>query len=564
MNNFYKIKNLIFPAFVLLFSAFLIRPALAQNGSLFFSPASESFKVGETFSVELKLDTAEDLINAAEVKIYFPEENLEVLGIKTEGSIFSLWPEEPVFSNESGEISFAGGLPHPGFKGAGKMIAIEFKAKKAGEAVLTFDESKILADDGLGTNILVFINNPKYLVYQEKEKPEKSEIGALPIIFSPTHPKQEEWYSNSNPRFQWNLDESTEGVSFVLDQNSDTLPDAVSEGKIDSKNYEGIANGIWYFHLRLKNEKGWTDASHYKLKIDTQPPHPFEITIDNKGDSTDPSPNLYFETQDDISGIDKYRIKIGDNEFSDLLTAQIAPKLLPGSYKVIVRALDNAYNVVRAQALLNIDPIETPKITIVPEKYIAGEETLYIEGTALPQVEVMIFLKTENEEIKRWQTTSNDKGEWSLSTKDFIKPGTYNLSVMAQDERGAISNFSQDYRIEVSFSGLSVGGLMITLKNMILVLAVILLLGILFALWYLYRANLTKKRLKKEIKEAKESLVNNFSNLEREIEKKIELVDSQPGLSEQEKKAYENIRQSLKDAQESINKEIKDIEKGLK
>lgn len=564
MNKFCKIKKLTCLALVFLFSAFLFRPVMAQDGSLFFSPGSESFQVGKTFSVELRVDTADVLINAAEVKIYFPAKNLEVLKIAKEGSVFSLWPKEPIFSNESGEISFAGGLPHPGFKGAGQIIVIEFRAKKAGEAILTFDESRVLANDGQGTNILLFINNPKYLIYQSKEISEELSSDSLPIIFSSTHPKEDEWYSNNNPSFQWGLNENIEGSSFILDQNPGTMPDTVSEGMVGSKNYEGIADGIWYFHLRLKNKEGWTSARHYKLKIDIQPPHPFEIIIDNKGDSTNPNPSLYFEAQDDISGIDKYKIKIGDDEFSEILTAQIAPKLMPGSYKIIVRAIDKAYNIVRAKTVLNIDPIETPIITISPEKYISGEETLYIEGTALPEVNVIIFLKTGDEEIKKWQTTSNEKGEWSLSVKDLIEPGTYNLSVMAQDERGAVSNISQDYKIVVSFSGLALGGLMVTFKDLILVLIIIILLGILFAVWRAIKAHLTKKKLKKEIKEAKDSLLNNFSNLEKEIESKIGLVDLQPGLNEQEKKAYENIRQSLKNAQESIDKEIKDIEKGLK
>ena len=564
MNKLYKIKNLICLALALFLSAFSVQPALAQSGSLFFSPASESFETGETFSVELNLDTADSFINAAEIKLDFPKDNLEVLKIEKQGSVFSLWPKEPVFSNETGKISFVGGLPHPGFKGTGKIITINFKAKNEGEAVLCFDESKVLADDGQGTNILLYISNPRYLVIQPKSLAEKSETDSLPIIYSSTHPKEGDWYNNKNPRFKWDLNESTQGVSFILDQNSDTLPDTISEGPVGSKDYEGILDGIWFFHLRFKDEKGWTGAGHYKIKIDTQPPEPFEITIDNKGDSTNPNPSLYFETQDEISGIKKYRIKIGEDEFSDLMSAQIAPKLMPGSYNIIVRAVDEAYNVVRAQTMLNIDPIETPEITVFPEKYIAGEETFYMEGTSLPEVDIMISLKSGSEEIRKWQTVSSDKGEWSFSTKDLIKPGIYNLSVIAQDKRGAISNPSQDYIIETSFSGLSMGGMMITFKYLIIILIAVLSLGIIFAAWHVYRAYLTKKILKKEIKEAKESLLNNFSNLEKDIEKKIGLVDAQPGLSEQEKKAYENIRQSLKDAQQSIDKEIKDIEKGLK
>lgn len=558
MGNFNKIiKNLI-PAAILTIGFLFPLATFGQNGSLFFYPSSESFEIGQVFSTDLNLDTSGSFINAAEIRFYFPADKLEVVSIRKEGSVFSLWPEEPSFSNQSGEISLTGGLPHPGFKGTGKIISVSFRVKGEGEAIICFNESKVLADDGLGTNILVFISSPKYFLYQPDEK---TGTDILASMFSSTHPKQDEWYNNNSPSFEW---EAGEESSFVLDQEPETLPDTISEGTMGSKKYQELGDGTWYFHLRIKKAGQWNGVGHYKVNIDTSPPDPFQIIVDNKGDSTNPSPSLYFETQDQVSGIDKYRVKIGDSDFSDLLVAQIAPKLSPGSHKVIVRAVDKAYNVVRAKTTINIDPIETPSITVVPEQYLAGEEILYMEGTSLPSVEIMVYLKSGDRDIMQWKTRSNEKGEWSLSTSDLIKPGDYLLSAMAQDERGAISNLSQEYKLNVSFNGLIAGDIMVTSKNIILALSSLSLLGIIFAFWRFYKARMTRRILRKEIKEAKDSLLANFSGLEKEIEKKIGLVDSQPGLSEQERMAYEKIKESLKAAQQSIDKEIKDIEKELK
>ena len=146
-------KKLILP---IIFLFFLITfPLQVEGASLLLSPGSESFSVGDSFSVELRIDTAGDSINTAQATIYFPVDVVKVLSVSKENSIFSLWPETPTFSNLTGEISFIGGLPHPGFSGEGKAITINFKLEKEGEMLLSFGESKILADDGKGTNILV-------------------------------------------------------------------------------------------------------------------------------------------------------------------------------------------------------------------------------------------------------------------------------------------------------------------------------------------------------------------------------------------------------------------------
>jgi hypothetical protein len=568
------------PKILILFSLIVLsffpitKSAKAQGALLLLSPGSESYIIDSSFSVELKVETGEVPINASRVNIYFSPENLEVLDISKEGSIFTLWPEEPYFSNTVGEISFTAGIPHPGFIGTGKIITITFKAKKEGMTNLTLGEGQVLADDGKGTNILVFLKEAKYFIEKERKiselQPEfqPGQPPPAPQILCLTHPQGEDWYNNNGPIFQWGIGPEITGVSFVLDQEPQTTPDNIPEGVISSKTYENLPDGLWHFHLRIENEFGWSDTAHYKIKIDTRPPLPFEIIIDNAGDATNPQPNLYFETNDETSGINYYKLKIGGERFLNLMLAQINPFPLPtqspGQYPIIVRAVDKASNNVETKTVLDIEPIPSPQIVLWPKIYLPGEEIFYIEGTALPGNEITVFLKGNEGIIKKWQTISSEQGEWSFSTKELIKSGSYYLTAQAKDERGALSEEAQPKEIEVRFNGFAFGPILISFRQLSLISAIILILAILIFSLLIFRIRQSKKILKKETKEAKESVKTSFEELRKEIEKKIEMLDSQPGFTEKERRIYEDLKKSLEKSEETISKEIRDVEKELK
>ncbi len=113
-------------------------------------------RVGQSFTAPLQISTTQAM-NAAEFYYSFPADLLEVEAIDQDGSIFSLWiKDQPALNNEVGTLSFAGGLPRPGFRGRNGLVAtVRFTAKKAGSAsiVLDTDRSRILANDGLGSKI---------------------------------------------------------------------------------------------------------------------------------------------------------------------------------------------------------------------------------------------------------------------------------------------------------------------------------------------------------------------------------------------------------------------------
>ena len=100
-----------------------------------------------------------------------------------------------------------------------------------------------------------------------------------PVISSPTHPDENTWYSNNDPSFTWATPSDTSGIacySYTLDHSATTTPDTTCDTTGNSKSYTDIADGIWYFHVRAKDNAGnWGGADHYRVKIDTtNPPAP--------------------------------------------------------------------------------------------------------------------------------------------------------------------------------------------------------------------------------------------------------------------------------------------------
>ena len=112
----------------------------------------ESFGVGGTVQVDLKLDTREQSVNAVEGKIFFPVDLVLLRGISQADSIVSFWVEPPE-EKQSGEIVFSGIVPG-GYNGTeGQVLSFEFLATNEGFAKVRIEEEKVLLNDGKGTEL---------------------------------------------------------------------------------------------------------------------------------------------------------------------------------------------------------------------------------------------------------------------------------------------------------------------------------------------------------------------------------------------------------------------------
>ena len=70
---------------------------------------------------------------------------------------------EPVISQNSGNVYFAGVILNPGYKGGGaKIFSVNFRVKASGDAFITVANGSVLANDGSGTQVLSSIFGGRY------------------------------------------------------------------------------------------------------------------------------------------------------------------------------------------------------------------------------------------------------------------------------------------------------------------------------------------------------------------------------------------------------------------
>lgn len=142
---------------------FISVSSCARAGETFFSATSQEIPIGESFEADFFLNTEDENINAMEGKVVFPVDLLELQEIRDGNSIMSLWVERPA-SKRPGEISFSGIIPG-GYQGSkGFIFSMVFKAKKEGQGIIDIQESRVLRNDGLGTETSLAIANFPFIV----------------------------------------------------------------------------------------------------------------------------------------------------------------------------------------------------------------------------------------------------------------------------------------------------------------------------------------------------------------------------------------------------------------
>ncbi|MFH1173286.1 MAG: hypothetical protein V1692_02035 [bacterium] len=445
-----------------------------QAATLYLHPVSGEHGATDAFAVSVYVTSADQAINAASGVVIFPADKLEVSSVVKSGSIFNLWVQEPSFSNVGGTVNFEGIVLNPGFTGAGgKIITINFKAKASGIAALSFSSASVLANDGKGTNILTGLGTASFTLGStavlptsppanptEKPataEPEPSTASAKPSapqVSSATHPDQDQWSNNNNPTFTWSLSKDITGVSIYSDHNPNANPGSVSDGIFTSQTYKNVKDGVWYFHIRLKNSQGWGPATHYRYQIDTQPPESFQISFPHGDKTEDPIPVINFNTTDQLSGIDGYLVKIGDQDFIKITTEQVQsnpyalPPQDPGQKVILVRALDKAGNFSQATGEITITALKAPVITDYT-KDITNKDLLRILGMTYSDAEITIFITDNNGDVRKEIAKSTILGNFAIAWPRHLEAGTYSLVAQATDSRGAKSELSEKITFEV-------------------------------------------------------------------------------------------------------------------
>lgn len=175
-------KNII----IALIVNFVLFPTITFAAKLYLEPTQGEYYIGDTFLVGARIDTEDECINTVEAKLNFPKDILEAVDFIQGNSILTLWVNPLSIEQESGLISFAGGIPGgycgklPGEAGEINLLGkIAFKIKEISErkqAEINFLEgSQVLLNDGLGTPAKLTTKGAIFDILAEKSEVTKDE-----------------------------------------------------------------------------------------------------------------------------------------------------------------------------------------------------------------------------------------------------------------------------------------------------------------------------------------------------------------------------------------------------
>ena len=133
----------------ILFLIVLFSPTVSFAAELRFDQSPTTVRAGDTFIVDVTLQTGGDTINAVEGSVHFSSE-LSLSDVRLRGSVVPLWVAPPE-KKEAGVVNFAGVLPG-GYSGKGNLFTLVFSANQKGTARISFGgNTAIYQNDGQGT-----------------------------------------------------------------------------------------------------------------------------------------------------------------------------------------------------------------------------------------------------------------------------------------------------------------------------------------------------------------------------------------------------------------------------
>ena len=562
--------------FLLLFTAFL--PSNLLAATLVVSPSTGVYVSGKTFTVKVVINTEGKPINAAEGTLKFNPQEMTVVSIDKSASIFNLWVTEPTFSNSAGTITFSGGKP-TGFTGSGgNIFNVTFRTASASNGRVSFANGSVLANDGMGTNILSGMSGGTYTIQAPSAQPEPEVVvveyvapantPAAPKINSSTH-RNGEWSKDKTIKLNWELPSGITGVRTALDTLPSTIPTKVYDNPIREISLSDLSEGNSYFHLQFRNNEGWGKVSHFKIVVDTEKPESFTIKSPENADFTSPKQILKLEVKDKTSPVKKFKVKIDDQEaydfFDENATGSIElPELLPGYHSVVIEAFDGAGNSLVSTYSFTILSFDKPVFTDFPSEI--NEEVIpVIRGNTRPNSEVVVSVQKIGAEPNTYTVTSDSNGVFTFIPEGTFTTGVYELAARSTDKHGAKSELSEVIRIAVQQPGyIQIGNLLINLLSVIVPLVGMTLLLIL-ALWFgIIRFRGMKHRIFTESNEALEIVHREFDNLHnvlREYENGIIESRKTGKMTKNESDMFTEMTNALDQAKSRVEKEVSDVEK---
>lgn len=455
-------KNKLFLCIGIIFVVFFMWHGTAFAALLQLSSSKQTMVTGETKTMSIFLNTEGVPVNNAEASLSFPSDLVDVISINKTGSVFSLWIEEPSFSNSTGLITFNGGVPTPGYNGAhGLIFSFTVKAKKAGTAIFTFPGATVRADDGSGASLPLRVSLSPTVITQKPVAAPTSTTAApitssslsAPVIVSVTNPDQSVWYSSKTASFGWEIPNSATLIQTLYSKNPNSTPQITYDSSVSQKTLFNLSDNIFYFHLRYFDSGKWSPAAHYRFMIDSTPPEEFTATVQSLNNQN----IIKLNATDATSGIDHYTITIDNNDAlsvkkDELINGEyVLPILNEGNHDIVVVAYDKAGNHKEfSLTFMNPFAITVPKLYLSSAEILRGESVTILGKTDYPNTQVEITLESDGKDIKKYTQSTSADGSFSVTTDEFEMIGLVDVWARSILSNKVISQSSDKLNLKVS------------------------------------------------------------------------------------------------------------------
>ena len=430
-----KTKKIVIKFFFSLFLGLFFLSPVAQAANIFLSPSSGEYLVNKNLTVSILVSSTDQAINAVSGVLSFPTDKLEVTSI-AKGSLIGLWVQKPSFSNQKGTVNFEGVILNPGYQGGNKgVLSVNFRTRAAGAASLSLGNVQLLANDGVGTNLMKSVGSAKLTIKAEEIKepetppPTETVTGAALGIVSANQSDSTKWYNNNTAKFSWKETSGVSAVKLTLVASGE----AKGAGKtyappIWERELPDLADGTYDFYLQPKYGATWGPESSFKVNIDTTAPD--KLSFDRSDKRT-----VVVSAVDATSGIEKYVLHFLDGNTAEITpatdsesTTYTLPDNLVGSEGGSLVAFDRAGNSTTLEIIAAPVVAITgagPQLVDWPERLKSGA-LLAVKGQSNPSAHVMIYVE-KNGIVNNYETVANTLGQFSYVWDKQVEPGVYKL-----------------------------------------------------------------------------------------------------------------------------------------
>jgi len=491
----------IFGAAIFLAALSVAPVAHAGDAAIFLSPITSTYATGDSFTLSVMVGSGGEAINAVEGKLEYDPKELEILSTDKSTSVLTSWTIVPAFSNETGELSFAGLLSTSTVLTRGEVLKFTVKSLRTGELHIRFATgAAVHAADGTGGNILSQLSGGVYVTRPKETDPiaavttgtdEGAATGEVlgaatgTSITSTTHPDQESWYATGTAILNWGIPAGTASILLSLDKRQNGEGVNPYPADTHEKTIRDIKDGIWYFHVTRIDQSGNKETGTYRIAVDTTPPMGVTASESTRTDASEPNIKIALTATDTVSGVDHYVFKLdqgGEIVWTDDGThTKSFQGVAVGVHELDVFAVDKAGNRAGSHVQFTVENLPAPALTVMNSAFIEGDK-LRLTLTSVPNATLDIHIARRDISPSTEEFALDAKGKGIFESAIPLQPGSYTVSAIAHTKNGALSKESESSTFEVNSSFIGV-----MKRHPMIPVALLSLIALLALAWYYWK-----------------------------------------------------------------------------